>query len=336
MKIGKFKLNKNFKPYIIAEAGVAHYGNYGLAKKLVDIAKYSGAHAVKFQAYKTDEFINKKFKKWYERYKIKEINLNFLRKIKSYCKKKNIEFLCTPHSETAIEWLKYLKVPAFKVGSGDLGNFEFLRKIIKLNKPLIISTGMHEYKDLINLKKFLKKQNFNKFIILYCCTVYPATSRQINLNRINLIKSIFKKNYFGYSDHSNNNLAILGSVFLGASIIEKHIAIKFNDKRSQDWKVSFNKHDFLKMNEKIKNISQLMRKSEKYISQEEIGQKIWAQKSIYIKEKKYLNEKLKLKDLKFMRPGDGVHCSLVKEVVGKRLKLNLKKNHKLKFSDLKK
>jgi N,N'-diacetyllegionaminate synthase len=336
MKIGKFKINNNFKPYIIAEAGVAHFGKFSWAKKLVDIAKYSGAHAVKFQAYKTDEFISKRFKAWHDRYKSKEITFDFLKKIQLYCKKKNIEFLCTPHSETAIDWLKKLKVPAYKIGSGDLGNFEFLKKIIKINKPIIISTGMHDYKDLMNLKNFLNSQKFNKFIILYCCTIYPAKSNQINLNKITLIKSIFKKKFYGYSDHSNDDLAIIGSVYMGASLIEKHIAVKFNDKNSQDWKVSFNKKDFLKMNKKIENISKLMGKNERYISTKETNQKTWAQKSIYLNKDKYKNQKINLDDLNFMRPGNGIHCSLASKIVGRKLIKNVKINHKIKFSDLKK
>lgn len=333
MKIGKFKLNNKFKPYIIAEAGVAHFGSFKLAKKLVDLAKYSGAHAVKFQAFKTDEFINKKFKNWYKRYKTKEVSFNFLKKLKKYCEKKKIEFLCTPHSETAIDWLEKLNVPAYKIGSGDLGNFEFLKKIIKFNKPIIISTGMHSHKDLINLKKFLEKQKFKKFVILYCCTIYPASAKYINLNRIKLIKSIFKKNLFGYSDHSNNDLAIIGSVFLGASVIEKHIAVKFNDKNSQDWKVSFDKFKFLEMKNKIQNINELMEKNEKYISLKEVSQKTWAQKSIYLNKNKEKYEKISIDDLKFMRPGNGIHCSQLTKILGKKIKKKLNNNHKLKLDD---
>ena len=97
------KRSKN-KVYIIAEAGVANFGSLLKGKELIDLAKKSGADAVKFQSYITEELIDKKYKKWFKRYKIKEVNYNFLKKLKNYLKKKKIDFLCTPHSETALSW----------------------------------------------------------------------------------------------------------------------------------------------------------------------------------------------------------------------------------------
>ena len=106
IKIGKKIISSNNnKVFIIAEAGVSHFGSLKKAKKLIDFAKNAGADAVKFQAYITEELVYKNYKDWFKRYKVKEVDYNFFLKLKIYAKKKNIIFLCTPHSETAITWL---------------------------------------------------------------------------------------------------------------------------------------------------------------------------------------------------------------------------------------
>ena len=96
------------KIFIIAEAGIGHFGSLKIAKKLVLLAKKSGADAVKFQAYKTEDLIDKNFKEWFKRYKIKEVDLGFYKKVKNFCKKQNIVFLLTPHTESVLNWIKIL------------------------------------------------------------------------------------------------------------------------------------------------------------------------------------------------------------------------------------
>ena len=100
---------KKSSVFIIAEAGISHFGSLSKAKKLVDLAKYSSANAVKFQAYHTEELISSEFKDWFKRYKIKEVDYKFYKKVKNYCIKKKIEFMLTPHTESVISWVKKLK-----------------------------------------------------------------------------------------------------------------------------------------------------------------------------------------------------------------------------------
>ena len=95
--INKFKISqKNNRVFVIAEAGVSHFGSLKKAKKLIDLAKDSGADAVKFQSYITEELIHHEYKEWFDRMKQKEMNFNFFKKIKEYSEKKKIIFLCTP------------------------------------------------------------------------------------------------------------------------------------------------------------------------------------------------------------------------------------------------
>jgi len=335
IKIGKKLISNqiNSPTYVIAEAGVAHLGSIANAKKLVDIAKKARADAVKFQAYLTDELVHPKYSFWYKRYKSKEVNFNFLKKLKDYCSKKKIEFLCTPHSLTAIDWMKKLKVSAIKIGSGEIGNFLFLKKICKLDLPIIISIGMHNLDEIKLLKKNLVKLNFKKIAILNCCTSYPATSNQINLLKINDLKKIFKNAPIGYSDHTTNDLAIFSSVSLGAKIIEKHIAINFNDNRSQDWKVSHDQKKLIEMVDSIKSIDKML-SNNKFLSKKEIMQKKWASRSIFTKNKLSKNHKISLEDLVFLRPGDGIIIKDLDKVIGKRLTKTVKALEKLSYKIL--
>lgn len=337
IKIDKKKINnQSYKVYIIAEAGLGHFSSLNNAKKLVDLAARSGADAVKFQAYKTEQLISKDFRKWFVRYKKKEVNLNFFKIIKSYCKKKNITFLLTPHTEEAIKWIKELDLPAIKIGSGEIGNFKLLNEVIKLKKPLIVSTGMHDYNDLLNLKKFFSKKKFKKIIFLKCRTVYPTLDKEVNLSNFNKFNNIFKNYIVGYSDHSDNDLAIVGSIFFGARVVEKHISIKFNIKNAQDWKVSFNLKEMTNFVEKVRRIEKIMGDKNIFVTKSEKNSKIWASKSIFTRKKIQKNQKIKINDIKLLRPGNGIPAKFFFNILGKKVKKNLNKNIKLEFNDIKK
>ncbi len=330
-------MKKNFnqnKVYIIAEAGVAHFGSLKKAKNLVDLAVNSGADAVKFQSYTTKDFIYQKFTQWFDRYKEKEVNFSFLKEIKKYCKKKKIEFLCTPHTESTLTWVKKLNIPMIKVGSGELANFEFLKQIIKQKKHIIISTGMHSKKDMINLKKFFLTQKYYNVSFLRCISSYPTSDEEINLESFNQFKKIFRDFKIGYSDHTNHDLAILGAVVLGAKIIEKHIALDFNVKNAQDWKVSFNEKRFKDMVNKIRHLEKILGKKQILISKDEKKSIKWATKGIYAKKNIKAGSKFNLHNTCVKRPNNGVSVSFYTALLRKKSKSNIIKGQPLKSDQI--
>ena len=328
-------LINNKRTFVIAEAGIGHFGSLNLAKKLVLLAKKSGADAIKFQAYRTEDLIDKNFSKWFKRYKSKEVDFNFYSKVKDFCKKHKIIFLLTPHTDSVLNWIEKLKIPIIKIGSGEIGNFEFLKKVIKLNKTMIVSTGMHDKLDLINLKNFFKKNKFHKVIFLKCNTTYPSKNENINLKNFLEFKKIFKDYYVGYSDHTNHDLAIIGSIFYGAKVIEKHISVLFNVKNAQDWKVSFDLKKMQKLVLKIREIEIIKGKKNIFLTNIEKKSKIWASKSIYTKKEIKKNSKIKKSDLIFLRPGNGLSVKFYNKILGKTSKYKLKKNKKVNFNDFK-
>ncbi len=312
------------KVFIIAEAGISHFGSLTKAKRLVDLAKNSGADAIKFQAYLTEELVSKKYKSWFVRYKKKETNFEFFRYINEYCKKNRIQLLLTPHSETAITWIKKLNLPFVKVGSGEIYNYNFIKKISKLKKPIIISTGMHEKKDLISLKKFLINEKIFDVCFLKCITLYPTPVDLININSFTNFKKILSPAIVGYSDHSDNDLSILSSVVLGAKIIEKHISLDFNVKNAQDWKVSHNLNRMSKLVKDIRLLEKIMGSKDLKISQKEKNSKIWATRSIHAKKSIKKGEKFNIENVYLLRPGNGLNPKNFKSILGKKSKKNYK------------
>jgi N,N'-diacetyllegionaminate synthase len=227
----------NKKPvFIIAEAGVNHNNKLSLAFKMIDIAKKSGADAIKFQTFRADAIQLKNAIKPNYQNKIKNLNYydiiksletNFIdqKKIFEYCNKKRIIFLSTPYDEKSADFLDSLGVLAFKISSSDLTNHFLLKHVAKKNKPILLSTGLADSKLVDSAINLFKKMNMiNNLILLHTTSDYPAQNNQINLKVI--LEYIKKyKILIGYSDHTQNSIASLGAVSLGACVIEKHFTI---------------------------------------------------------------------------------------------------------------
>ena len=227
------------KVFIIAEAGVNHNGKIELAKKLVDVAKKSGADAIKFQTFKANKIstkqahkakyqilLNNKKEKQFELLKKLELSFQEFKILKQYCLKKRIEFLSSTFDEDSLNFLKKLNVKKIKIPSGEINNIPFLSKIGKLNLPTIMSTGMSTNKEISLAIKTLQKTglNKNKITLLHCTTSYPTVHKDVNLNAMISIKKRFNINV-GYSDHTLGSEVALAAVAMGAIIIEKHITL---------------------------------------------------------------------------------------------------------------
>jgi len=227
-------IGKNQPCYIIAEIGVNHNGSLSLAKKLIVAAIDSGADAVKFQKrnleslYRKDALDNPNsesqgFEILLGELKEIELSENDYFEIVDYCKEKKITFLCTPWDPISVDFLEELKIPAYKIASGDMTNFPLIKYISKTKKPMIISTGMSTLEEVEKMIDFVKSLNV-PFVILHTNSTYPSPVESLNLNLIPLYLQKFDVPV-GFSGHETGIIGSLTAANLGAVIIERHITL---------------------------------------------------------------------------------------------------------------
>ena len=226
--------------FVIAEAGVNHNGSLELAKQLVDAAKDAGADCVKFQTFVSKNIVSKNaYKAEYQKMRtsadesqfdmLKKLELSFdeFAELNEYCKCKNIIFLSTAVDFDSINFLNSLDMAIWKIPSGDITNLPLLIKIAKLNKPVILSTGMSTMDDIRDAINILRENGAGEISVLHCTTEYPAPFSDVNLKAMCTIKEKFGVEV-GYSDHTKGIEVPVAAVALGAKIIEKHFTLDRN------------------------------------------------------------------------------------------------------------
>jgi N,N'-diacetyllegionaminate synthase len=224
------------KPFIIAEIGQAHDGSLGMVHSYIDAVATTGVQAIKFQMHIAEAESSKhepfrvKFsfedKTRFDYWKRMGFSLNQWIEIKQHCDQVGLEFLCSPFSNLAVDWLEQIGVEKYKIGSGEVNNFLILEKIAKTGKPIILSSGMSSFEELDKTVAFLKKRNCN-YSILQCTTSYPTKPEQFGLNVINELKERYQVT-IGFSDHSATSEACIAATALGAEILEFHVVFDRN------------------------------------------------------------------------------------------------------------
>ncbi|HPZ07437.1 MAG TPA: N-acetylneuraminate synthase [Candidatus Eremiobacteraeota bacterium] len=318
------------KVFIIAEAGVNHNGDVELAKKMIDIAADAGADAVKFQTFKA-ELLSSKYapKAEYQKKLIEkqETQLNMLKKLEldikkhieliEYCQKKHILFLSSPFDLKSIDLLNDLGLDIFKIPSGEIINLPYLRKIGKLNKRIIISTGMSDLGEIEDALDVLlisgtKKENIT---VLHCNTEYPTSMEDVNLKAMVTIKKALKVN-IGYSDHTSGIEIPIAAVALGATVIEKHFTLDRN-LEGPDHKASMEPSELKEMVRAIRNIEIAMGDGIKKPSKSEIKNMNIARKSIIAARDIKKGEIFTEENITVKRPGYGISPMRWDEIIGK-------------------
>ena len=297
-KISNSLLGDRAKVFIIAEIGINHGGSLNKCLEMMKLAAKSGANAVKIQTVDPEESYLNTTKSFIE-FKSKNFSDNQIKKIIKLSKKLKIIFFSTPGDYTSLQRLINLKVPVIKVSSGLSNNYPLIREIIIKKIPLIISTGLSEKKDLIELKNYLNKFRFKKISILKCTSKYPLPIDEIDMNNIKHFKKIF--NFpIGYSDHSISLLTPAIAVSKGAKIIEKHFTL--NSKlKGADHKISLEPNQFKKMVENIRETEKILGSSKLKLLKELKKNKKKFQRVLAAKTNINLGEKITLKNIKFIR-----------------------------------
>jgi N-acetylneuraminate synthase len=225
--------------FIIAEAGVNHNGNIELALRLVDAAADARASAVKFQTFKAIRLVTSTAPKaeyqqrntggggsQLEMLRRLELSVEDHQRIMARCTERGIMFLSTPFDHDSVELLENLRVPAFKVSSGDLTNLPLLEQLASKRKPIILSTGMGTLGEVEDAVRCLESVEA-EFVLLHCVSNYPAAHGETNLRAMLTMKTAFDV-LVGYSDHTLGNEASFAAVALGACVIEKHFTLDRN------------------------------------------------------------------------------------------------------------
>tara|TARA_B100000575_G_scaffold294544_1_gene311370 strand:+ start:11959 stop:12963 length:1005 start_codon:yes stop_codon:yes gene_type:complete len=316
------------KTFIIAEAGVNHDGSLKKAYKLIDAAKEANADAIKFQTWKTEKVVikksikapyqNKYFKDHTQFEMLKKLELNFesFIKIKKYCDKKNIVFLSTADEIESAKFLKPL-IKYIKIGSAEINDFPFLKKLAKFKKPIFLSSGMSNINEIKKAVKIITSNGLNKdkICVLHCNTAYPTPFKDANLNAIKTIKNKLNISV-GYSDHTPSIEASIAAVTLGAEIIEKHFTINSSD-QGPDHSSSLEPDKFYEMVSSIRNVEKALGDGVKKLSQSEKKNIKSTRKSIVANKKIKKGSKFNKNNITIKRPGTGISPTLYYEILGK-------------------
>lgn len=317
---------------IIAEAGVNHNGSLDLAKQLIDKAVEADVDIIKFQTFKSEELVSKTARQAeYQQRNIgkkDEGQLAMLKKLElsqadheeliSYCNERGIRFFSTAFDMDSIDYLHSLDMGIWKIPSGEITNYPYLRKIAQYKEPVILSTGMCELSDIEAAMKVLLDFGVHKeqITILHCNTEYPTPFADVNLKAMLEIGEKFGVQ-IGYSDHTKGIEVPIAAVALGATVIEKHFTLDKN-MEGPDHKASLEPDELKAMVSAIRNIEQALGSGHKTISESERKNIEIARKSIVAARPIEAGELLTEENLTVKRPGNGISPMRWNEVVGTR------------------
>jgi len=313
--------------FVIAEAGVNHNGSLKLAKELVDAAKDAGADCVKFQTFVSKNIVSKNaVKAEYQKQQtepqesqqdmLKKLELSFdeFVELNEYCKSKSIEFMSTAFDFESIDFLDSLEMGTWKIPSGEITNLPYLIKVAKLNKPVILSTGMSTMEDIRSAVEIIKENGVSDLTILHCTTEYPTPFEDVNLKAMNTIREEFNVN-IGYSDHTKGIEVPIAAVALGATVIEKHFTLDRN-MEGPDHKASLEPNELKAMVDSIRHIELALGNGMKQPAESEKKNMAVVRKSIVAKYNIKKGEVLTEDNLTVKRPGSGISPMKWYEVIG--------------------
>ena len=233
IKIGNKLIGDGHPAYVIAEAGINHNGDLGLAKQLIDADVHAGANAVKFQK-RTPEVCTppEQQKQMREtpwgyisyldyRYKV-EFNEEQYREIDRYCKEKGIDWMVSVWDEPSVDFMEKFNTPAYKVPSASLTDHNLLKYVRKTGKPIIISSGMSTMEEI---RRGAETVGTDNLVIMHCTSTYPCEPEELNLNMIKTLRNEFPNNPIGYSGHEVGLVPSAIAVAFGACMVERHLTL---------------------------------------------------------------------------------------------------------------
>ena len=333
-------------PFVIAEMSGNHNQSLDRALSIVDAAAESGAHAIKLQTYTADTItlnarggnfdINDPNSLWagqnlYQLYKDAYTPWEWHAPIIERARDLGLICFSSPFDETAVDFLQDLDVPAFKIASFENGHLPLIEKAASTGKPLIISTGMASLGELELAVTTARNSGCNQIVLLKCTSTYPATPENTNISTIPHLKQLFDVEV-GLSDHTMGIGVSVGSVALGATVIEKHFTLSRADGGVDS---AFS----LEPSELSALVKETMRAWQS-LGSISYGPTTSEEKSLIYRRSIYVSKDIEIGDyfteenLRVVRPGDGLNPSFYNQLIGKQAPRSFKSGMPLRFDDL--
>jgi len=335
-------MNKIFKgkfgPLLIAEIGGNHEGNFEYAEKLTQLAIDTQVDFVKFQIYYGDTLVspresperNKHFKNF-------ELSKEQHLRLASMVRDAGIGYTASVWDFSSIDWIDpYMNI--YKIGSGDLTAYPLIRKIAQTGKPMILSTGLSTEDEVMKTVEYIRTINpeYNKpekLAILQCTSMYPIADGDAHLNVMNRLRELTGATV-GYSDHTEGIDALTYATAMGAEVLEFHFTDNRSDKIFRDHKISLMPHEVQELIENIKRIKKFQGDFIKKPLQIEMdnGYDVSFRRAVYPLRDIDKGETLTPDNLTILRPNHGIDAREYDLLIGKRLKVSIKKHKKLSWS----
>ena len=329
-----------FPCYSIAEIG-GSFQNFDEAKRLIDSAVEINVDAIKFQTLEAETITTKnnffdmeatgKISQ-YEIFKKFELSKNIQQSVVNYAKDMGKIVFTAPSHIKDLKTIQELDVPIIKIGSDLACHIPLLREVASTGKPIILSTGMCNLKEVRDSVNSIIESNNEQIILMHCVSNYPSKFNELNLKVISKMKEEFDLPV-GFSDHTPGLLSTLTSVSLGANIIERHFR-DINNKPSPDDIHALTKNEFLELTTSIKQIEMTLGNGEKNPTSSETKNRITNRVSIVVLKEIKKGEKISKEMLDIRRPGNGIQPIHFDDIIGKIAKVDIPKEHVLEWKFL--
>lgn len=344
IKIGHRIIGDGYPVYVIAEVSANHGQSFDKAVEIIKAAKAAGADAVKLQTYTPDTITidcdNKYFqikgtiwngKNLYKLYGEAYTPWEWQPKLKKIADRLKIDLFSTPFDFTSVDFLAKMKVPAYKIASFELVDIPLIRKVARLGKPVIMSTGMATLGEIKNAVNAVKAEGNRQIALLKCTSEYPADPSDMNLRTIPDMAKKFGT-VVGLSDHTLGLASSVAAVSLGACIIEKHLTLSRKD-TGPDSSFSLEPGELAELVREVRIVQKAIGKVRYMFTEKEKETRVFRRSLFAVKDIEK-GEILTAENIRSIRPGYGLPPKLHSKIIGCRAMKNILRGTPLKLSML--
>ncbi|MDB4115484.1 pseudaminic acid synthase [Planktomarina sp.] len=344
MKVNQRAINKDTKPYIIAELSANHGGDIKRAKDSITVAAKTGVSAIKIQTYTPDTMtINSNLADFvvteglwsgrtlYELYSEAYTPFEWHEELFKHAKNCDVTLFSTPFDESAVDLLESLDTPAYKIASFEIVDLPLIKYVASKNKPIFMSTGMASKNEIEDAVRTVRENSSSDLLLFHCISSYPAITEDSNLNNLTWLREKFGVEV-GLSDHTTDNIAAVTAIGMGAVAIEKHFKLD-NEKCGPDSSFSLSIDELSKLTNDCNN-AWTAKGTVNFNRARSEDQNMAFRRSIYFVKSLKKGQKISKQDIKRIRPGFGLPPKYFDSLIGREVAVNVNPGDAVTFDVL--